>query len=343
MADLVAVCLFVGVVAYCVFGGADFGAGFWDLIAGGTKRGRVPRELIDYCVAPVWEANHIWFVYCLVILWSGFPTAFTAITSTLYPPLLLAAMGIVLRGAGFAFRKDAVRTPQRRLYGAAFATSSVLTPYFLGCIAGALASGRVPAKGGGDPIGSWVNPSSALGGVLAVSACAYLAAMYLTVAAYRQCDQKLFRYFRRRGLTAGVVTGAASIAGVFVLRADASPFFDVLTHRSLPLLILAVVCGGWGLVALWTKRMRSAREIAAAAVAVVTSGWGVSQFPYLLGTHLSIREAAAPGSTLAVLVAVACTAAVVVLPPLMLLFRVAARSDAAYPQSVRREPNHSVK
>ncbi|MFF0225850.1 cytochrome d ubiquinol oxidase subunit II [Streptomyces sp. NPDC004629] len=325
MAELIAVFLFVGVIAYSLLAGADFGAGFWDLVAGGVRRGREPRALIDSSLAPVWEANHTWLIYCLVILWSGFPKAFAAMTTTLYLPLGLAALGIVLRGAGFAFRKTSLRTDEQRVYGAAFALSSVVTPYCFGSIAGALASGRVPAQGHGDAITSWLNPSSVLGGVLAVLTCAYLAATYLTVAARRCEEWQLLRYFRDRALAAGAVTGAVSIAGVFILRADAPRLFHHLSHRSLPLALLAAVCGLLGLALLRAERTRGLREIAAAAVALIVCGWGVSQYPYLLGTHLSVQDAAAPHATLGVLVGVACVAAVVILPSLVLLFRLAGR------------------
>lgn len=329
MADLVGVFLFVGVIAYCVLGGADFGAGFWDLVAGGSRRGREPRHLIDTSLAPVWEANHTWLIYCLVMLWSGFPTALAAMTSTLYLPLGIAALGIVLRGAGFAFRKASLRTPEQRVYGAAFALSSVLTPYCFGSVAGALASGRVPTHGDGNAVTSWLNPTSALGGVLAVLVCAYLAAAYLTVAARTNADPHLFRYFRDRALAAGVVAGAVSVAGVFVLRADAPRLFHQLSHRALPLALLAGLCGLLGLAMLRAERTRGLRATAAAAVALIVCGWGVSQYPYLLGTHLSLQEAASPKTTLWVLVGVACVAALVILPSLVLLFRVMGRPEVA--------------
>ncbi|MFF0050761.1 cytochrome d ubiquinol oxidase subunit II [Streptomyces sp. NPDC005498] len=325
MADLVAVFLFIGVIAYSLLGGADFGAGFWDLLAGGARRGREPRALIDASLAPVWEANHTWLIYCLVILWSGFPTAFAAMTSTLYVPLGVAALGIVLRGAGFAFRKASLRTPQQRLYGAAFGLSSVLTPYCFGSMAGALASGRIPDRGNGDAVTSWLNPTGVLGGVLAVLACTYLAATYLTVAASRRSDPTLARYFRHRALSAGILTGFVSIAGVFVLRADAPQLFRHLSHRGVPLALLAALGGLLGLFLLSTGRARGLRETAAAAVALILGGWGVSQYPYLLGTHASIHQVASPDSTLRVLVGVACAAGVLILPSLALLFRLVGR------------------
>src|SRR6478736_2053229 len=137
----------VGIVAYAVFGGADFGAGFWDLVAGGAERGRRPRAVIAHSIGPVWEANHVWLIFCLVVMWTVFSGAFAAIMSTLYIPLGLAAFGIVLRGSGFAFRKVSFRTPGQRANGALFAASSVITPFFFGTVAGGIASGRVPSVG----------------------------------------------------------------------------------------------------------------------------------------------------------------------------------------------------
>ncbi|MER6437589.1 MULTISPECIES: cytochrome d ubiquinol oxidase subunit II [unclassified Streptomyces] len=321
LSDVVALVMFVGVVAYALFGGADFGAGFWDLTAGGAERGKKPRHLVDLSIGPVWEANHTWLIYCLVMLWSGFPTAFAAITTTLYVPLLLAALGIVLRGAGFAFRKVSVRTPQQRLNGTLFAASSVLTPYCFGSIAGGIASGRVPTGGNGDAFTSWLNPTSVLGGVLAVVSCAYLAAFYLAAAAHRLDDADLERYFRDRALLAGAVAGAVSVAGIFVLRTDAPRLFHQLSHQGLPLMVLAALCGVAGMAGAGLGRRAGRREIAALAIAAVVVGWGVAQYPFLLGTHLRIHAAAAPDTTLAVLLGVACVAALIILPSLILLFR----------------------
>ncbi|QXE33979.1 cytochrome d ubiquinol oxidase subunit II [Streptomyces sp. GMY02] len=320
MSDTVSVLLFLGVIAYALFGGADFGAGFWDLTAGGAARGSRPRKLIDVSIGPVWEANHTWLIYCLVMLWSAFPPAFTAITTTLYIPLGLAALGIVLRGAGFAFRKASMRTPEQRIYGVAFAASSVLTPYCFGSVAGAIASGRVPTAGAGDPLTSWNNPTSALGGVLAVAVCAYLAAVYLTVSAAQNHSPELEAYFRRRALLAGVVTGAVGLAGIFVLQADSPRLFHDLSHRGLALLIISALCGLASLALLRSERPVALRALATLAVATVVCGWGVAQYPYLLGTHLRIDEAAAPTPTLWVLTGVAVAAGALIAPSLALLY-----------------------
>jgi cytochrome d ubiquinol oxidase subunit II len=318
--NTVAVLVFAGVVAYALFAGADFGAGFWDLTAGGARRGRAARHLIDLSVGPVWEANHTWLIYCRVMLWTGFPTAFAAITTTLYLPLGLAALGIVLRGTGFAFRKAALRTAEQRVYGVAFALSSVITPYCFGSVAGALASGRVPAGGHGDAVTSWLNPTSVLGGALAVLVCAYLAAVFLSVDARRLGDNVLANGFRARALLAGVVTGLVCLGGVFVLHSDAPRLFHQLSHRGLPLLAVSAASGVASLALLAARRHLGERVLAALAVAAVVCGWGVAQYPYLLGTHLRIAQAAAPNSTLWVLIGVAITAAALIAPSLAWLY-----------------------
>jgi cytochrome d ubiquinol oxidase subunit II len=303
-----------------VLGGADFGAGFWDLTAGGARRGRRPRHLVDESLAPVWEANHVWLVFCLVMLWTAFPTAFAAIMTTLYIPLGLAALGIVVRGAGFAFRKVLVRTDQQRLTGAAFAISSVLTPFFFGAIAGGIASGRVPPAGQGDPLGSWVNPTSVLGGLLAVLVCAYTAAVFLTAEARRHDDTELETWFRRRSVATAVATGLVALAGIFVLRADSPQLFDALLTRGLPLVLLSGACGLTALVLLRRAALRLLQALAVGAVATVIAGWGVAQYPNLLGTHTTISATAAPEPTLWALTIVAAVALLLVVPSMALLF-----------------------
>jgi cytochrome d ubiquinol oxidase subunit II len=325
MSTFAAVVLFVGVLAYAVLGGADYGAGFWDLTAGGAERGRRPRHLVDESLAPVWEANHVWLIFCLVMLWTAFPPAFAAIMTTLYIPLGLAALGIVARGSGFAFRKVFVRTEQQRVAGAAFAASSVLAPFFLGTVAGGIASGRVPTAGLGDPISSWVNPTSLLGGVLAVLACAFVAAVFLAAEARRRDEDDLETWFRRRAQVTAVVTGAVALAGIAILRADAPRLFDELLTRGLVLVVGSAVCGVAALALLRRAAPRQVQGLAVLAVAAVIVGWGVAQYPYLLGTHLSIGEAAAPPATLWALTGVAAAALLIVVPSMGLLFVLAQR------------------
>jgi cytochrome d ubiquinol oxidase subunit II len=317
----VAAVLLLAVVLYAVFGGADFGSGFWDLTAGGAERGRRPRAAIERSIGPVWEANHVWLIFIFVVVWTSFSEAYASITLTLFVPLTIAALGIVLRGASFAFRKVVATTGQRRVLGGAFAISSVLVPYCMGAIAGGIASGRVPAGGqAGDPVDSWINPTAVLGGVLAVAAAAYLAAVYLIWDVRRAGDAELAGYFRRRAMAAAVAAAAIAAAGVFVLRADAPYLFDGLTSRALPLVILSVVCGAGALVLLVRDAAGGARLLAIAAVASIVCSWGVAQWPYLLPESLTFSAAAAPSGTLAAILVAVGLAAVIVLPGFALLY-----------------------
>jgi cytochrome d ubiquinol oxidase subunit II len=321
MTNAVAMLLMVAITAYAIFGGADFGAGFWDLVAGGATRGERPREMIDHSIGPVWEANHVWLIFCFVVLWTGFSVAYASITLTLFVPLALAAFGIVLRGASFAFRKTVFRTRDRRNFGAAFALSSVLVPFCFGAVAGAIASGRVPAGGkAGDPWTSWVNPTSMVGGLLAVSVCAYLAAVYLVRDSRRLGDPEMGNYFRRRAIGAAVATGVVAFVGIFVLRSDATYLFDGLKSRALPLVIISAICGIGSLVLLVRDAPRGSRVLAVGAVASVVIGWGVAQWPYILPTSLKVADAAAPSGTLGAILAAAVGAVLIVLPGFIILY-----------------------
>jgi cytochrome d ubiquinol oxidase subunit II len=323
MTTAVGVVLLIAIVCYGVLGGADFGTGLWDLTAGGAQRGARPRELIDHAIGPVWEANHTWLVFCLVLLWSGFPTAFSAIMTTLYIPLGIAAFGIVLRGSGFAFRKVSMQTAEQRLNGIAFASSSVITPFCFGAVAGGIASGRVPTSGHGDSLTSWLNPTSVLGGVLAVLTCGYLAAVFLTAEAHRASEPDLERWARRRAVGAALSTGAVALAGLFVLHHDAHRLFTRLLDHGWPLIALSVVAGGAALVTTLRPdhlRPTLVRPLGALAVAAVLAGWGTAQYPYLLGTHLDLHDAAAPASSMRFLALVAVAALLLVGPSLAWLF-----------------------
>jgi len=321
LAEVVGVVLFVGVTLYAVFGGADFGSGVWDLAAGSAAKGARTRALVDVAIGPVWEANHVWLIFSLVVLWTAFPPAFAAIMTTLYLPLSAAALGIVLRGSGFAFRKVAVRFRYRQAFGIVFASSSFITPFFMGAVAGGIASGRVPQGGSGDPITSWVNPTSILGGVLAVAACAFLAAVFLAHDAHREDDPVLVRLFTRHSITAGILVGAIAMVGVFVLRADAPYLFEGLTHKALPLVVLSGVGGIGAMVLVQRGRSGLARLFAAGAVAMVVWGWGLAQEPYILPEWLTINQAASPSATLWSVLVVLGVAVVLVVPSLYFLYR----------------------
>ena len=330
-ADLVLVVMWVGLTAYALLGGADFGAGFWDLLAGGARRGEPQRTLIEHSIGPVWEANHVWLIFVLVTLWTGFPTAFAAIMSTLYIPLTLAALGVILRGSAFAFRKSVSTVALKRLFGATFATSSVLTPFFLGTVAGGVASGRVPpGNARGDVVTSWLNPTSVLGGVMAVGVCAYLAAVYLCGDARRDGDEPMADGFRRRAVASAVVVGSFAAGGVAVLHADAPELFDGLTGRALPLMLLSGLAGAASLALLVRRSYLVARVAAAVAVTAVIWGWGVAQYPYLLSPSLTVDAAAADPAALRPLLVTMGIAGVLVIPSLVLLFAMFQRGEGAH-------------
>jgi len=341
-ADAVAAMLWTGVTAYAVFGGADFGAGFWSLVAGGGEQGTRARELIDWAIGPVWEANHVWLIFVLVVLWTGFSSAFESIFSTLFIPLSLAALGIVLRGSGFAFHKTARRLKGRRASERVFGLSSVLTPFFLGTVVGAVASGRVPVGNAtGDPVTSWLNPVSLVIGALFVATSTYLAAVFLVSDARRAGAPDLEHYFTVRALAAAVVAGVLAVAGIVTLRADARFVYDGLTSDALPLVIASVVCGAAVLGVLHRRARRGARPLAVGAVVAIVWGWGVAQHPYLLPQTLTIDAGAAPGATLTSLLVVFGVALLLVIPSIVLLFTLAQRSlieETSGPQAPDADP-----
>jgi cytochrome bd ubiquinol oxidase subunit II len=313
--------LLAGVTLYAVLGGADFGGGLWDLLAGGDRRGLAPRGLIDESITPVWEANHVWLVFDLVIFWTGFPRGFAAVMTALALPIWLAAGGIVLRGAGFAFRKEITRLSWQRAAGATFAFSSLLTPFFMGTVIGAIAAGAVPANASHASLAAWTSPTALLAGFLFVVACGYLAAVYLTGEAERRADRRMQAYFTRRAQAAAIVAGALSLAALAELHTSNPLLYARLTGRALPLVIVAGVCGLAVLVLLAIGQTAAVRVIAALGVAAVVWGWGVAQYPVLLpGTAVTLSNAGAPDDTLVALVILFIVAAALIGPSFVLLY-----------------------
>jgi cytochrome d ubiquinol oxidase subunit II len=332
--------MFVGILLYALLAGADFGAGFWDLVAGGEARGEPTRALIEESIAPVWEANHVWLIFVLVVSWTGFSSAFEAVFSTLFIPLSLAALGIVLRGSGFAFQHTAKRPWGRTMAVALFGLASVLTPFFMGTVVGAVAGGRVPVGNAtGDAVTSWLNPLSIVIGALFVATSAYLAAVFLVSDARRANAPDLERYFADRAFVAALVAGALAAAGLVALHSDASYVFDRLKSQALPLVILSLVCGSAVLVLLRRGVRRGARPLAIGAVTAVIAAWGVAQYPYLLPKTLTIDQAAAPSSVLEGLLIVFVAAVVLVLPGLGLLYTLVQRNLVEETESPASRPS----
>jgi cytochrome d ubiquinol oxidase subunit II len=327
MAEVCLGLIIAGLTAYAVLGGADFGAGFWDLTAGGDRRGGRVRGMVQRSMSPVWEANHVWLIFVLVLLWTCFPLAFGSIMSTLYVPMLIATAGIIFRGAAFALRGQAATIREARFLGALFASSSVLVPFCLGACLGAIGSGEVPVGNAlGDPLSSWLNPTGILVGTLAVVSGAYLAAVYMAGDSVRAGLPDLEQAFRTRALGAAVLAGAIAIGGLLVLREDARSLYDGLTSGGgLVFVIASAAAGALTLALVWARRYEVARVTAAAAVACVTIGWAFAQSPYLLPDQLTLDEAAAADATLtAVLISVA-VGMLVLIPSLYLLYSLTLR------------------
>jgi cytochrome bd ubiquinol oxidase subunit II len=326
LAEIPLVLMLVGLAAYAVLGGADFGAGFWSLFAGRGDRGRRIREHAHNAMGPVWEANHVWLIFVLVVCWTAYPTAFASIVSTLSIPLFVAAVGIILRGTAYALRSGTTAPRELGLIDAVFGVSSILTPFMLGAAVGGIASERVPVgNAAGDLVTSWLNPTSILIGTIAVATAAYLAAVYLAADAVRLGRPELERAFRLRALGAGVVAGAIALAGLFVLRDDARRIWDGLTSGAgLVAVLVSAAAGSATLALVWARRYEPARYTAALAVGAVVAGWPLAQHPVFL-PGLTIEEAAAGRPTLVATLVVLAFGAVVLIPSLTLLFTLVLR------------------
>jgi cytochrome d ubiquinol oxidase subunit II len=310
-----------GVALYAVLGGADFGAGFWQLFAGRDERGNRTREFAHHSMGPVWEANHVWLILVLTVFWTAYPKAFGSIASTLAVVLFIALLGIVFRGAAYAFRSGA--STDRELAGidTIFSISSILTPFALGAAIGAIATNRVPVgNAAGHFFSSWLNLTSIFVGLLAVVSCAYLAAVYLAADAARDRQEGLEREFRLRALGAGVGAGALAIAGILVVNADSHALFhSLLIGRPLAGVLVSFLAGLATLVLVYARRYEPARYCAAVAVAAIVAGWALARWPTIL-PGLTISQAAAGHDTLVWVVACVLGGAVLLFPALGVLF-----------------------
>jgi cytochrome d ubiquinol oxidase subunit II len=320
--ELPLIFVLIGLVFYVVLGGADFGAGFWQLFAGPGAAGARVRDHAHESIGPVWEANHVWLIFVLTVTWTAYPTFFGSIASTLSIPLFIAVVGIILRGASYALRAGTATEGEQRSIDAVFSVSSILTPFALGTAAGAIAARRVPVgNAAGSLTSSWTGPISIVVGVLAVATSAYLAAVFLAADAVRAGEGELGASFRVRALITGVVAGAVAIAGLVVLRSDAHLLYHRLLHSdALAALIVSILAGLTTLAFVWRRAFEAARYSAALAVAAVIAGWAIAQNPVLL-SGLTVRQAAAPHDTLVAVTVAVLVGAVILFPSLALLFR----------------------
>jgi cytochrome d ubiquinol oxidase subunit II len=317
--ELPLIFILIGLAAYAVLAGADFGAGIWILL---SRKDQALRDHARHAMGPVWEANHVWLIFVFVVSWTAYPKAIASIASTLAVPLFLAALGIILRGTAYALRAQSEEGAVAARIERVFGLSSLLTPFALGAAAGGIASGHVPVgNAAGDLLTSWFNLTGITIGVLSIATSWYLAAVYLAADAERTGHSGLVHMFRTRALITGVIAGTLALAALIVVHGDDPRLWHGLTHGWGPVpLVASILAGITTLVLLGSGRYQPARVAAAAAVAAVIAGWAVAQSPRLL-PGLTIHQAAAGHSTLVALVIAVAGGALVLTPSLALLFK----------------------
>jgi cytochrome d ubiquinol oxidase subunit II len=318
--------LWLALIIYTVLGGADFGAGMLELFAVGSTGAR-QDALIDESIDPVWEANHVWLIVLLVILFSAFPSAFAAINIILFIPLVLAVIGIVLRGSAFAFRVHGIITRQRtiNLLARIFSVASVITPFFLAVSAAAIASGHIVITNNNPQtnLGSdWLTPFTLTIGAMALSLCVTIAAIYMTVEASARGDNELAEAFRQRGLIAGALTAVFGVLGLLQAPSEAPVLWHGMLDHALVLVIATMLIGVGAAVALWTRRYQLARILIIAETAFLLGTWGVSQLPYLIPPDVTVTGAASSQNTMLTLLVGLIIALIIVIPSFWLLFYV---------------------
>ncbi len=330
----VAGALLLAVTAYSTAGGTDYGAGIWDLLAGRFRHAAEVRALIDHAMAPVWEANNVWLVFAAVIAWTGFPLLYESVFLSLYPLFALALLGLILRGAFFAFRKAAITPASRLAATRVFGISSLLAPFSFAAALGAIASGKV---GVGSPVvpvwQACLDPLAIAFGVVALTATAFSGASFLVGDARRSHDgvlgpaAELVEYFRRRALVAAAALLVVALV-TLVLIAVESPgvFRGMVAGLGLPFAIaavLAVLAVAW---LMWRRLYRWYRVLTVVGVGSFVFAWGFGQSPYVLPGRLTIQQAAGAPGIEALLLAITVVALLLVVPSLFLLYVLDQRS-----------------
>ena len=311
----IAVAMLASLVAYTITGGADFGGGVWDLLARGP-RADAQRATIAKAIAPIWEANHVWLIIVVVLLFVCFPVPFAAISTSLHIPMLLMLIGIVLRGAAFTFRAYGRPSPDEViLFSRLFAVTSLLTPLMLGIVLGAVARGvpvdPVTGRATTNFVDAWWAPFPVAVGVFVLILFAFLAAVYLIL---ETDDTALQDDFRARALGSGVALAAAALVA-FLLAGGAAP-----AHPAFHILTGAAAVGA--LAALWTRRYAVARILAIGQATLIVVGFGATQNPYILPPHLEIAAWAAPDSVLSPVLTALAAGIVVLVPSFWYLYAV---------------------
>lgn len=318
LAYLLLTILWFSLIAYAVLGGADFGAGFWEPFSSGAQAQR-RRDLINQALGPVWEANHVWIIFLVVGLFSAFPTPFAILVIILFIPLTLALLGIVLRGSAFVFRTHGLRSqkPAIVIWSRIFSFSSIMTPFFLGLSAAAVASGRIHPQGHAltTDLGLiWLTPFTLVIGCMSIAVCATLSAVYLTVEATNKNDKELAEIFRRRALGAALATDAFAILGLALAPIGAPMLWKGMLDHAWPLVLVTFALGIALIMALVSRYYRIARILVAGETAFLLGSWGVSQIPYLIPPDITVDGGAGPTSTLLLLLIGLVIGMIIVLP-----------------------------
>ena len=318
---IAALTLGAGLSMYAVFAGADFGGGVWDLLATGERKGE-QRRAIARAMGPVWEANHVWVIFLIVVLFTAFPRGFNGLTTGLFLPLSLVLLGVILRGAAFVFRAHDEGAPrEQRFFGVVFSVSSVITPFAFGAAAGVVAAGDVKPDGDGwmpAPWTAFLQPFPVVVGLLAVCICAYTAATFLTA----QTAGALRADFHRRAMIAGGGFAVCSVVGLVLAHGEAPKLsHNLLQGRGLPFVIVAAVLAIVGFLVTRAGRARLSRYVAVAFVLAVLWGWAAAQWPYLITPYVTFQDAASSDAMLEVYLGCLAVGALLLVPSLVYLWR----------------------
>jgi cytochrome d ubiquinol oxidase subunit II len=322
---LVMLLLWGSIIAFAVLGGADFGGGVWSLLASG-KLAKQQQELIEKAIGPVWEANNVWLIFLVVGLVTAFPSVAATLAVALFVPFVLALIGVVLRGAAFAFETHITgAVALRTAWSKTFSAASTITPFLLGAAAAAVASGQIRDTNGTvqvDAFAPWLSPFALCMGAVALSLCATIGAVYLTVEAQATHDTPLMEAFRIRALIAGAVTAAFGLVGILLAPTAAPVIWNGLGHQALPVVIITMLLGLGTAGALFVRRYAVARILVVAMTAALLGAWGLAQMPYLVPPDLTLTNAASPPATMAAFFGAALVGMAILLPSLAFLFRV---------------------
>jgi cytochrome d ubiquinol oxidase subunit II len=321
--SILLIVMLLALTLYAILAGADFGGGVWEFNSA-FRTSEQERRLIYSAIGPVWEANHVWLIFVLVLAANAFPPAFAAACRALWLPLLLTLVGIVFRGCAFAFRSYAVGAErQQQVWDVVFALASTLAPLFLGASVGAIASGRLSVDSGGsftgDPLTDWLSPLSVFTALFAVGICAYLAAFYLAREAHLKEDRQLTTAWRMRSLITGLGMGALSIGGLVLVAYEAPGLWTGFRNQGWPLFIVSLAAGATSFVAMWQSRFTVAAISAATTVAAVIWGWGVAQYPLVIPPAFHIEQAKAPRNVIELSLIVVAVGGLILLPSLSYL------------------------